>query len=122
MVIQSVLARETEHVGLVSSISTTFNEPYTIARQGRSMDLVSGGRIGVNFVATNSAEAGANYGIDISDRQGRYERAHEFIEDVQALWGSWGEGALILDKEAGRFADMSKIQPINFAGRCLRRG
>lgn len=118
-VILSVLANSTEHIGLVATVSTTFSEAYTIARQFRSIDLISGGRAGINFVTTNSPEAGANYGIDISNRKARYERAHEFIAATQALWGSWGEEALIMDKASGRYADMSKIKIVDYRGKYL---
>ena len=80
------------------------------------MDVVSNGRIGVNFVTTSNPGAAMNFRDKVPSRQERYEQAHEFIQIVQALWGSWEEDALLLDVENGKFADMDKIQPVNLAG------
>lgn len=117
IVLLTALARETEKIGLLTTISTTFNHPYNVARQLKALDVVSNGRIGVNFVTTSNPQAAMNYREAVPSRQERYDQAHEFIQVVQALWGSWGEGALILDPENGKFADMDKIQPINLAGK-----
>ena len=116
IILLTVLARETERIGLVSTISTTFNYPYNVARQLKALDVVSNGRMGVNFVTTSNPGAAMNFRDGIPSRQERYHQAHEFIQIVQALWGSWEEDALILDVKNGEFADMDKIRPINLAG------
>jgi FMN-dependent oxidoreductase (nitrilotriacetate monooxygenase family) len=116
IVLLTALARETERIGLLTTISTTFNQPYNVARQLKALDVVSNGRIGVNFVTTSHPGAAMNFGDSVPSRVERYEQAHEFIQIVQALWGSWGEDALLLDAEKGKFADMDKIQPVNLAG------
>jgi FMN-dependent oxidoreductase (nitrilotriacetate monooxygenase family) len=116
IVLLTALARETERIGLLTTISTTFNHPYNVARQLKALDVVSNGRIGVNFVTTSTPVAAMNFGDKVPSRQERYEQAHEFIQIVQGLWGSWEEDALLLNVENGKFADMDKIQPVNLAG------
>ncbi|MCG2621241.1 NtaA/DmoA family FMN-dependent monooxygenase [Arthrobacter sp. I2-34] len=113
----TAVARETERIGLVATSSTTLNHPFTVARQFRALDLVSQGRAGWNAVTTSHPGALLNYGTGVPSRGERYERAHEFIAAVMALWGSWEDDALIMDKEAGRFADASRVTPVGLAGR-----
>lgn len=120
MILMTAMARETAKIGLVTTLSTTFNHPYNVARQLKALDVMSNGRIGVNFVTTSHPGASMNYTDKVPNRTDRYEQAHEFIQIVQALWGSWGEDALLLDVENGRFADEEKIQPINLAGKHLQ--
>jgi len=120
IIAMTALARETERIGLVGTISTTFNHPYNVARQLKALDVMSNGRIGVNFVTTSHPGAAMNYRDGVPGREERYEQAHEFIQIVQGLWGSWGEDALLLDVENGKFADMDKIQPVNLAGKHLQ--
>ncbi|WP_252312698.1 LLM class flavin-dependent oxidoreductase [Sinobaca sp. H24] len=110
------VARETEHIGLVATHSTTFNYPYNIARQFKALDVISGGRVGWNAVTSSTPAAAANFGMQVAGRKERYAKAHESIQIVQALWGSWESDATTLDAEGGQFADMDKIQPINLQG------
>ena len=110
------VARETEHIGLVATYSTTFNYPYNIARQFKALDVISHGRVGWNAVTSSTPAAAANFGMQVASRQERYAMAHESIQIVQALWGSWGEDAYTLDAAGGKFADMEKIQPVNLQG------
>lgn len=117
VVVLTALARETERIGLVATSSTTFNHAYNVARQFRALDLVSGGRIGWNAVTTGRPQAALNYGAEVPSRGERYAIAEEFIASVMALWGSWPEGALLLDTENGRFADAERIQPVMVRGR-----
>ena len=119
-VVMTALARETERIGLVATYSTTFNYPYNVARQLKALDVISNGRIGVNFVTTSDQGAALNFGNKIPSRKERYEKAHEFIQIVQALWGSWEEDAFLMDAKNGKFADRDKIQPINAAGDYLQ--
>lgn len=120
IVLLTALARETEKIGLLTTISTTFNHPYNVARQLKALDVISNGRIGVNFVTTSHPGAAMNYTDKVPSREERYGQAHEFIQVVQALWGSFGEDALLLDAENGRFADMEKINPVNLAGKYVQ--
>ena len=110
------VAKETEHIGLVATHSTTFNHPYNIARQFKALDVISHGRVGWNAVTSSTPAAAANFGIQVASRKERYAMAHESIQIVQALWGSWEPDAWTLDTEGGQFADMEKIQPINLQG------
>jgi alkanesulfonate monooxygenase SsuD/methylene tetrahydromethanopterin reductase-like flavin-dependent oxidoreductase (luciferase family) len=119
VVLLTAMARETSHVGLIATSSTTYNYPYNVARQFRALDLVSGGHIGWNAVTTSSPLAALNYAEEAPTRGYRYGRAHEFVTAVQALWGSWPDDALVLDAERGVFADMDKITPVGLVGRTL---
>ncbi|WP_342660101.1 NtaA/DmoA family FMN-dependent monooxygenase [Rhodococcus ruber] len=113
----AVLARETTRIGFAATASTSFFEPYNLARLLKTLDVVSGGRIGWNAVTTSDPAAAANFGQEIADRDTRYARAHEVIQIIQALWGSWQTDAWIADKGLGIFADLTKIRPINLRGR-----
>lgn len=117
MITLTAVARETERIGLVATSSTTLNHPYNVARQFRALDLVSNGRAGWNAVTTSHPAALLNYGAAVPSREERYARAHEFIAAVMALWGSWPEDALPLDRRTGQFADASRILPVELQGR-----
>jgi FMN-dependent oxidoreductase (nitrilotriacetate monooxygenase family) len=116
MMTLAAVARGTERIGLVATGSTTFNEPYNLARQFKALDLMSHGRAGWNAVPTSDPAIAANYGRDIPSRSAKYQRLHESVQIVQALWGSWEQGAWLHDAAAGRFADPSRIRPINLRG------
>jgi FMN-dependent oxidoreductase (nitrilotriacetate monooxygenase family) len=116
MMTLAAIARETERIGLVATGSTTFNEPFNIARQFKALDVMSHGRAGWNAVTTSDPAAAANYGRAIAPRPERYQRAHETIQITQALWGSWQQDAWVKDTATGRFAEPAKIQPINLQG------
>lgn len=113
----TAIARATTHIGLIGTASTTFNEPYNIARRFKSLDLVSHGRTGWNAVTTFVPIAAGNFGgTEIAGRQDRYARANEFTDVVRALWESWQPGALIADVGAGHFADHGSLTPIDHHG------
>jgi FMN-dependent oxidoreductase (nitrilotriacetate monooxygenase family) len=116
MMTLAAIARATERIGLVATGSTTFNEPFNLARQFKALDVMSHGRAGWNAVTTSDPAAAANFGQAIAPRQQRYQRAHETIQIAQALWGSWQQDAWIKDQETGHFADPDKIQPISLQG------
>ena len=112
------LAMTTEQIGLISTASTSFSEPYDLARRFASLDHISGGRVGWNIVTTPGDEAARNFGRDgQAMHRDRYERADEFLEVVTKLWDSWEDDARIGDKETGRFADAERIHSIDHAGR-----
>ncbi len=100
----AVIARETRHIGLIGSASTTYNEPYNLARRFQSLDIVSGGRAGWNAVTTSNLHTSRSFGGHELSRDERYRRAREFIIAVQALWASWSNDPLVLDQATGRFA------------------
>jgi N-acetyl-S-(2-succino)cysteine monooxygenase len=111
----SALSVRTELIGLVGSASTTFNEPFNVARQFASLDHLSRGRAGWNIVTSAFGEE--NFGADpLPPHDVRYARAAEFVEVTKALWHSWDTDALALDKERGIFARQEKVRPINFSG------
>ena len=118
MTILSALAAVTKHLGLVATSTTTFNEPYTLARQFASLDQISGGRAGWNLVTSNNEQDALNYSREEHlSHSDRYERAIEFAEVVLGLWDSWDEDAFIRDKESGVFFDPSKMHPLNHKGK-----
>jgi len=117
MLMLAVLARETNRIGLVATGSTTFNEPYNLARQFKALDVMSHGRAGWNAVTSSSEDVAANYGQRLPSSADRYGRAHEAIQLVQALWGSWGIDAWVHDQASGQFARVDHIQPISMGGK-----
>ncbi|MGC5799845.1 NtaA/DmoA family FMN-dependent monooxygenase [Sphingomonas sp. NFX23] len=116
MVTLAAVARDTTRIGLVATGSTTFNEPFNLARQFKALDVLSHGRIGWNAVTSSGEDVAANYGVRLPSSADRYGRAHETVQLVQALWGSWGKNAWIHDQASGRFADAGRIAPINMGG------
>lgn len=113
----AAVARGTERIGLVATGSTTFNEPFNLARQFKALDIMSHGRAGWNAVTSSGEDVAANYGRTLPSSAERYARAHEVVQLVQALWGSWGKDAWLHDQAAGRFADAAQIAPINLQGK-----
>ncbi len=104
LAILAALAAVTEHIGLVGTLSTTFNEPYELARQLATIDHLSGGRVGWNAVTSSDAFHGANFRRGaFLDHADRYTRASEFAEISKALWSSWAPDAIIADADAGEF-------------------
>lgn len=117
IVLMALMAKATERVGLISTMSTSIHEPYNIARTMRSLDLISKGRMGWNVVTTGAPQALLNYFDGTPDPAEKHARALEVWEAVLRLWGSWPEGALKLDVASGLFADDTMIRPINFKGK-----
>ncbi len=116
-VVLAAVAAATSHVGLVATASTTYNEPYNLARRFASLDLVSRGRAGWNVVTTADAAAGRNFGFAGASEHGdRYARAREFTDLVHALWDSWEDDAFVGDKASGRFVDAAKVHAVDHRG------
>jgi len=116
-VLLACIAAATTHIGVIGTASTSYNEPYNIARRFATLDHVSHGRAGWNVVTTADLASARNFGLDATpDHGGRYARAGEFTEVVKALWDSWEDDAIIGDKQAGRFIDTAKVQPIAHRG------
>ena len=114
----SALAAVTSHLGLVATCTSTYNDPYNLARQFASMDQISGGRAGWNLVTSNNEAEAFNHGREqhLSHAE-RYERAAEFADVVMGLWDSWEEDAFIRDKESGIYFDPGKMHTLNHKGR-----
>jgi N-acetyl-S-(2-succino)cysteine monooxygenase len=118
MTILSALAAVTKNLGLVATSTTTFNEPYTLARQFASLDQISGGRSGWNLVTSNNEQDALNYSREEHlSHSDRYERAIEFADVVNGLWDSWDEDAFIRDKDSGHFFDPAKMHVLNYKGK-----
>src|SRR5215471_15583730 len=118
MTVLSALAAVTKNIGLVATSTTTFNEPYTLARQFASLDQISGGRSGWNLVTSNNEQDALNYSRDAHPSHGdRYDRAIEFADVVNGLWDSWDEDAFIRDQESGVFFDPAKMHVLNHKGK-----
>jgi FMN-dependent oxidoreductase (nitrilotriacetate monooxygenase family) len=114
----SALAPTTSHIGLIATLSSTFNHPYNVARQVATLDHLSGGRAGVNIVTSGSVDAARNFGYDeLLDHDERYERADEFFDVLYQLWDSWDADALVVDKAAGVQAKPGSINPIGHRGK-----
>ena len=116
----SALAMVTERIGLVATASTTFDEPYHIARRFASLDHISGGRAGWNIVTTSNPEAALNFGLtDHVEHDERYRRAREFYSVVTGLWDSFAEDAWRRDQESGIFFDPSRMHVLDHKGEHL---
>jgi FMN-dependent oxidoreductase (nitrilotriacetate monooxygenase family) len=114
----SALAPMTRHIGLVATASTTYNEPYHIARKFASLDHISGGRAGWNVVTSWSEQEAWNFGRDTHlDYDTCYGRAGEFVDVVTGLWDSWEPDAFVHDKASGQFYDPAKLHTLHHKGR-----
>jgi len=110
----AAMAGVTERLGFIGTVSTTFNEPYNLARRFSSLDHMSGGRVSMNAVTTYSEAFAAHFGVrDLPPHAARYARAQEFLEVMIKLWDSWEDGAVVGDTARGLFADISKIHRID---------
>lgn len=113
----SVLAGATSHIGLVATLSTSYSEPFTVARQFASLDQISGGRAGWNVVTSPLEGSALNFGKGEHPNHAlRYEIAEEHLNVVKGLWDSWEDDAFIGDKENGVFFDPSKLHTLNHKG------
>ena len=113
----SALSQATDRLGLMATGSTTYDEPYHIARRFASLDHISGGRAGWNIVTTSNPDASRNFGKeDHLEHAERYRRAREFYDVVTGLWDSWSEDAFIRNQETGFFMDPDKMHRLNHEG------
>ncbi len=116
-ILLTAMAAATSRIGLIATASTSYNEPYNIARRFASVDHVSEGRVGWNMVTTADLASARNFGRqDVPDHQQRYARAGEFATVVKQLWNSWEDDALVADKATGQFVDAAKVHPILHRG------
>jgi FMN-dependent oxidoreductase (nitrilotriacetate monooxygenase family) len=114
----TALSAVTTHIGLGATVSTSFNEPFNVARIFGSIDHLSGGRAAWNVVTSSNAKAALNFNLEEHlDHELRYARANEFVDVVRGLWDCWEDGAIVADKATGRFVDASKVRPLNHKGR-----
>ena len=113
----AALASVTRNIGLVATLSTTYSEPFTVARQFGTIDLLSDGRAGWNIVTSPLEGSAANYGrTDHPEHDLRYRMANEFVDVTEGLWRSWEDDAFVRDRETGRFIDPDKLHALNHRG------
>ncbi|MEU9861047.1 LLM class flavin-dependent oxidoreductase [Streptomyces sp. NPDC047971] len=116
-VLLTALAAVTSRIGLIATASTSYNEPFNLARRFASLDHVSGGRAGWNIVTTAGADAARNFGLDDTPlHHERYARAAEFVEVAAKLWDSWADDAVVGDKERGVHALADRVRRIDHHG------
>ena len=113
----AALAAVTSRIGLAATISTTYHEPYAVARTFATLDHLSGGRAAMNIVTSSTTQEAQNHGQDAHlDHATRYRRAAEFVEVVRGLWDSWEDGAIVADQASGRFADVARVHHLDHRG------
>jgi FMN-dependent oxidoreductase (nitrilotriacetate monooxygenase family) len=114
----SALSAVTEHIGLTATVSTTYNEPFHVARKFASLDHLSGGRAAWNVVTSANPSEALNFSKDTHLlHELRYERAEEFLDVVKGLWDIWEDDAFLYDKANAKFADRNKAHTLNHRGK-----
>ena len=115
------LAQHTTHLGLVCTSTTTYDQPYLLARRFASLDLVSGGRAGWNLVTSANRSEADSFGLpEHVEKSERYRRAREFAQVVRGLWNSWGQDAFVRDQEAGIYFDPDALHVMEHVGEFFR--
>jgi FMN-dependent oxidoreductase (nitrilotriacetate monooxygenase family) len=114
----SALSAATRHIGLGATVSTSFAEPYHVARTFASIDHLSNGRAAWNVVTSSLAKAALNFSRERHmEHELRYEVANEFVDVVRGLWDCWDDDAIVADKGSGRYIDPARVRPLNHKGR-----
>ncbi|QXI30641.1 LLM class flavin-dependent oxidoreductase [Pseudomonas vanderleydeniana] len=117
LTLMSALAAVTTHIGLIATATTSYNEPYHIARKFASLDHLSGGRAAWNLVTSVVSDEAWNFGREQHiDHGDRYQRAEEFHDVVKGLWDSWDDDAFVRDKASGQYFDPAKLHTLNHRG------
>ncbi|MCH5529010.1 LLM class flavin-dependent oxidoreductase [Pseudomonas syringae pv. syringae] len=117
----SALSAVTEHIGLIATATTTYNEPYHVARKFASLDHLSGGRAGWNLVTSDAAAEAQNFGrAEHVAHAERYSRAREFHQVVTGLWDSWADDAFTRDKASGEYYDPARLHVLDHQGEHFR--
>ena len=116
-VVLGLIAGATEHIGLGATYSTTYYSPFHVARTFATLDHLTGGRAAWNVVTSVNDGEAQNFGVDtILDHNARYDRADEFLEATTGLWDTWDDGALVLVRQGGTFADPAKVRELDHHG------
>ena len=114
----TALSASTTHIGLGATVSTSFSEPFNVARIFGSIDHISGGRAAWNVVTSSNPKAALNFNRDEHlDHELRYQRANEFVDVVRGLWDCWDDGAIVADQATGRYIDPAKVRTLDHKGR-----
>jgi FMN-dependent oxidoreductase (nitrilotriacetate monooxygenase family) len=117
LTLASHIAAVTERIGLITTVNTTYSDPYNVARATATIDHLSGGRVGLNIVTGKNVEAARNFGRDQHwDNDRRYDWAAEYIQVLQLLWDSWDDDARVADPRTGQFVDPNRVHRIDFRG------
>jgi len=112
------IAAQTTSIGMVSTVTTTYTDPFSVARRFATLDHMSAGRAGWNVVTSADEREAGNFGVSRHmDRDLRYDRAGEFVEVVRGLWDSWEDDAFLRDRDSGVFFDPAKLHVLNHQGR-----
>ena len=121
MMVLPLMARVTRHLGIGTTLSTTFHQPYNLARMLASLDILSKGRVAWNIVTSTRNEEARNFGMpELPPRDLRYDMADEVVEACCALWDCWGEDSLVMDKERGVMVDAAKVRYADYEGKWYR--
>lgn len=120
IVASAVIAQAMSHIRIAATMATSWSIPYTLARQFKTLDVMSSGRMAWNAVTGVNPNIAQAFGVALGDSQARYEKAYEFTQMVQNLWASWGENALKIDKSAQIFADYRQVNAISQQGKHLQ--
>jgi len=112
----AALATSTSHIGLGATVSTTYSDPFTVARVFASLDHISNGRAAWNAVTTANPATAANFGTTHPDHARRYEMAGEFLDVVKGLWDGWADDAIVADRTSGLYIDPAKLRSIDHEG------
>lgn len=117
LTVLSALASVTSRIGLAGTVSTSYSDPFTVARQFASLDLLSGGRAGWNAVTTPLEGTARNYSRQHPEHALRYEIAQEYLDVVKGLWDSWDDDAFVRNRETGQFFERDKLHRLDHKGR-----
>lgn len=121
LMLLATLAASTERIGLISTVSTSYNDPYLLARRFASLDHLSDGRSGWNLVTSATDQEAQNFGLDQHlEHADRYARAEEFIDVARGLWDSFTDDAFVRDKTSGRYFDPGKLRTLGHRGEHFR--
>ena len=113
----AAISQWTKHIGFIATASTSFNEPYNIARRYASLDHITKGRVGWNVVSSQVELEAQNFNLDkLYEHDSRYRRAEECLDVVKGLWDSWDDDAFCRDKESGRYFSPDKMHILNHKG------
>lgn len=117
LTLASFIAASTSRIGLITTVNTTYSDPYNVARATATIDHLSGGRVGLNIVTGKNVEAARNFGRDQHwDNERRYDWASEYIRVLQLLWDSWEDDARVADTATGQFVDPDRVHRVDFRG------
>lgn len=114
----TALSLSTKNIGIGATVSTSFFEPYNVARMFQSLNHISKGRVAWNVVTSTADNAALNFSRDVHlEHDKRYEIAAEFVDVVQGLWNTWDEGAMVRNRQTGQYVDPSKVHTLDHKGK-----